>query len=250
MVLQGLAVGRETAKHLSAARVVPVLIEALASENSNVRRFAAFGLRRIGRKAAAAEKALHDGLRDSDPGARIAAAEAYWSVSGKADEPVRVLRAVIQPAGTWIIQMGAANALAEIGPAAKAAVPELIACLASDTRHVVASSAKALGGIGPDAASAVPALTTQLEKSDDQYTRVCLVRALWRINRSERTLPVLQDALTNSRDFMALSEAAEAIGEMGHQAAAAAPLLQPLVKDSSSHVRNAAAEALKHLERN
>ena len=47
---------------------------------------------------------------------------------------------------------------------------------------------------------------------------------------------------------MALSEATEAIGEMGYRAAA--PLLQPLVKDSSSFVRDAAAEALKHLERN
>ena len=79
--------------------------------------------------------------------------------------------------GNWTVQMWAADALAEIGPAAKAAVPELIACLKSDTRYVVTSSAKALGKIGPDAASAVPALTAQLESADDCYTRVCIARA-------------------------------------------------------------------------
>ncbi|MCY2990124.1 MAG: HEAT repeat domain-containing protein [Planctomycetota bacterium] len=227
----------------------PVLIETLGAKDSRTRRFAAIGLSGIGRKAVAAEKALYDGLRDSDPGARIAAAAAYWSVSGKADDPVRVLRSVLQTPDRWAAQMWAADALAEIGAAARPAVPELIACLKSDTRYVATSSAKALGKIGPDAVSAVPALTAQVEESDDHYTRVCMARALWRINRSARTLPALQDALTNSRDSMAVSEAARAFGEMGAQATGSVALLRPLLKDSNSFVRNAAAEALKQFDR-
>src|SRR5690606_33486373 len=112
------------------------------------------------------------GLYDSDPDARVAAAEAYWSVSGKADAPVRILRAAIQPSSTWFTRMGAANALAEIGPAAKAAIPELIACLKSNTQYVVTSSVAALGKMGPDAASTLPDLNTLLNDSDDHYTRV------------------------------------------------------------------------------
>ncbi len=226
----------------------PVLIEALGNRNAEMRRFAAYGLRRIGRKAVAAEKALHNGLRDSDLSARVAAAVAYWSVSGKADDAVRVLRSALQTTDYWAARMWAADALAEIGPAAKAAVPDLMACLKSDTRYVVTSSAKALGKIGPDAAAAVPGLTAQLEDSD-YYTRVCIAHALWRINRSDKSLPVLQDTLKNSRDFMAVSEAAEAIGEMGPQATGSAPLLVPLLKDSDSFVRDAAAKALKQIER-
>ena len=95
----------------------------------------------------------------------------------------------------------------------------------------------------------MPGLTVQLEDSDDHYTRVCIARALWRINRSEKSLPVLQDTLQNSRDFMAVSEAAEAIGEIGPQAKGSAPLLAPLLKDSDSSVRDAAAKALKQIER-
>lgn len=143
----------------------PVLIETLGDKDAQMRRFAALGLSGIGRKAAAAEKALRDGLHDSDPRARIAAATAYWSVGGKADEAVQVLRADLQASGNWTVQMWAAGGLAEIGPAAKAAVPELVACLKSDTRYVVSSSAEALGKIGPDAGSAVPALTNLLNCS-------------------------------------------------------------------------------------
>jgi HEAT repeat protein len=227
----------------------PVLIEALGNEDSEMRRFAAFGLSRIGRKAGAAEKALHHGLRDTDLGARIAAAEAYWSVSGKADEAVGALRSVLQTPSDWLVQMWAAGALAEIGPAAKAAVPELIAALKSDTRYVVSSSAEALGKIGPDAASAVPALAARLEQCDDDYIRVCLARALWRINRSERSLPLLRDALRDSRGFMAVSQAVEALGEMGPKAKESVPLLRSLLTYSDRPFRDSVAKALAQIEK-
>jgi HEAT repeat protein len=226
----------------------PALIEALGSRDPTMRRFAAYGLSRIGRKAAAAEKALHDRLSDSDPGARIAAAAAHWSVSGKSDEAMAVLRPILRATDNWHTRMWAADAVAEIGPAAKVAVPELIECLTSDTQYVVTSSTKALGKIGPDAASAIPALIEQLENSDNEYIRVCIARALWHINRSEKALPVLQDALKHSDDWMSISQAAEAIGEMGALGNSSAPLLGPLLKHSESLVREAAAKALTQLE--
>lgn len=226
----------------------PVLIDALGNEDCDMRRFAAFGLSRMGRKAGAAEKALRDGLRDRDLGARIAAARAYWSVSGKADEAVGALRSVLQAPHEWLVQMWAAGALAEIGPAAKAAVPELIACLKSDARYVVSSSAEALGKIGPDAASAVPALAAQLDECDDDYCRVCIAQALWRINRSERSLPLLQDVLRDPRDYMAISGAVEALGEMGPKAKESVPLLRSLLTYSDREFRDSVAKALKEIE--
>jgi HEAT repeat protein len=226
----------------------PVLIDALSNEDSTLPQFALYGLKGIGRKAAAAEKALHDRLSDTEPGVRIASAAAYYAVSGKTDDAVPVLQSALQIKDDWTAQMWAADALADIGPAAKAAVPELTACLKSDSRYAVTSSCEALGKIGPDATAAVPALTEQLQRSDDAYTRVCIARALWRINRSDKSLPVFEDAIKNSGDFMAVSEAAEAIGEMGPQAAGSAPLLKPLLKDSDPFVRKAAAKALKQIE--
>lgn len=227
---------------------VPVLIEALASDDARLRRYAARGLGRMGRAAAAAEIPLRDRLQDGDAGARIAAAAAYWHVAGDPEAPVRVLRSALKGSGNWQAQMRAADALAEVGPPARGAVPELVGCLNSDTRYVVTSAARALGKIGSDAGSAVPALTTRLDAEKDDYTRVSLARALWGIENSDKSLPILQAALANSRDFMALAAAAEAIGEMGPAAASAAPLLQPLLKDESSLVREAAAEALRRIE--
>ena len=223
----------------------PVLIEALGNADFQTRRSAAIGLGRIGRKAGAAERALHERLQDGDPRVRIAAAGALWSVSGKADAPVRVLRSVLQAPEEWPTTWAAADALAEIGPAARAAVPDLTACLASDTRYVVTSSATALGKIGPGAASAVPALTARLDDSDDHYTSICIARALWRINRSKRSEIVLLDTLKQSRDPMAVSEAAELVDEMDPQPKQAVPLLRSLLKDGDSSIRDAAAKALE-----
>ncbi len=228
---------------------VSALIKALENENPDMRRFAAFGIGHLGAKAVAAKEALRRGLRDEDRGARIAAAEALWSVSGKADEAVPVLRSILQASGGWLSQSRALDALAEIGPPAKAAVPELMEYLKSNDADVVTSSAAALGKIGPGSKSAIPALTARLKSSDNQYTRVCIAQALWRIDRYEESLQVLQDALKNSNDFMVLSEAAGAIGEMGQKATGSAELLAPLLKSTDSFVRDAAAKALKQLER-
>ena len=162
------ALGRIDVEGLS----VPVLIDKLAGRDAQMRRFAALGLSRMGRKASAAADMLYQGLRDPDQAARIAAAQAYWSVSGQADDAVRVLRSELAGSSDWKAQMWAADALAEIGPAAQAAVPELMARLSSDTRYVVTSSAEALGKIGPAAVPARPALTARLRDAGDFYTRV------------------------------------------------------------------------------
>lgn len=191
---------------------------------------------------------MHDRLTDGDPSVRVAVAEAYWSVSGKEDEAVQVLQSIIHTPTDGRVRMMAADALSELGPAAKAAVPDLIPCLKDDNRYVVASSAKALGRIGPGAAFAVPALTARLAECDDHYTRVSIAHAQWRISGFEQSPSIFEDALRNSRDFMAVSGAAQAVGEMGSRAGGMASLLRPLLKDSESSVRNAAKLALEKIK--
>jgi HEAT repeat protein len=187
-------------------------------------------------------------LKDNDPGARIAAAGAYWSVTGKSADPVRVLRDVLRVSDGWTTQMWAANELANIGPEASAAVDELIACLGSETEHVVTSAAGALGRIGPNAKAALPTLIVRLESSDDAHTRACVARALWQIDRWESSPGILQDLLAEGSNSMALSEGSKALGEMGAAAKAAVPLLRPLLMHGDSYVREAAAKALRQIE--
>ncbi len=63
----------------------------------------------------------------------------------------------------------AADALGKIGPAAKAAVPDLIEALKDEHENVRATVALALGGIGPEAKAAAPALKEALK---DEYELV------------------------------------------------------------------------------
>ncbi len=226
----------------------PALVEVLRGDDHRMRRFAAYGLGALGRNAAAAEKALHDALRDDDPSCRIAAAGAYWSVSGKAEEAVQVLRTELRATSDWTVQMPALGTLARIGPAAKAAVPEATACLDINTGYVATTAAEALGSIGLDAASAAPALAARMEAADDDYTRVSMAAALWRVSRSEKSLPVLDDVLATSQNPMALCKAAEIVGEMGPPAAAFVARLRPLLEAANASVREAAAAAIRQIE--
>lgn len=64
------------------------------------------------------------------------------------------------------INADAARALGAIGPAAKLAVPDLIAALQEKDVSLVAWAAWALGHMGPDGKSALPGLKALLESSD------------------------------------------------------------------------------------
>lgn len=233
----------------SQGSAAPVLIEALSSEDVSLRRSSAIGLGRIRSKAAAAKAALKQNLQDEDLGARVDAAEAYWLVGGESENAVDALRSVLRSSNSWIDDYSAADALAAIGPAAQAAVPDLIKCLRSENGSAVTSAAEALGKIGPGAASAVPALTEQLKKRDDLHVRIAISAALWHIAQSQDTLPLLRDTLQNSNDDQALEAAAKAIGDMGPAAADTGALLRPLLKSLDKFVRNAAATALEQIER-
>jgi len=73
----------------------------------------------------------------------------------------------------------ALNALTQLGPRARSAVPELVRMLQSD-RQNRGQAAWVLGRIGPDAASAVPALTAAL-RDPDHARRESAAQALGQI---------------------------------------------------------------------
>ncbi|UCE47353.1 MAG: HEAT repeat domain-containing protein [Phycisphaerales bacterium] len=110
----------------------------------------------------------------------------------------------------------AASILAEFGPAAKAAVDELIHALSDKTdADLRMYAARALGAIGPDAYKAVPALRRALSERSDFGSR--FVR----------------------------QEAARALGRIGPEAAGVAVNdLLVLLGDDDRYVRRAASNAL------
>jgi HEAT repeat protein len=145
----------------------------------------------------------------------------------------------------------AAEALGEIGSAARAAVPALVREIERPdaierpdrgqhagllSRYAV----KALGRIGPDAKAAVPALNRLLDREGGDDLDV--VMALGRIG----TPPVrkLLGTFLHEGD----SWAAEQLAWLGPKAREAAPALRAALKDGRAQVRVSAAVALAHVE--
>ncbi|MCZ7647468.1 MAG: HEAT repeat domain-containing protein [Planctomycetota bacterium] len=87
--------------------------------------------------------------------------------------------------------------LAEIGEAAKEAVPGLTAGLTSEDPHLRGWCARALGCIGPDAASAVPALIQALQDQVVGVQRLA-AEALGRIGPRARSALVGLRSLENA----------------------------------------------------
>jgi hypothetical protein len=105
-------------------------------------------------------------------------------------------------------------ALQAFGAAAAPAVPLLLAS------PLQAASATTLGRIGPAAADGLTALRAATT-SDDPDLVVAAAGALWRIERSPATLPLL----TTHLDGPAAAQAFSLLAAMGPAAAAAAPLV-------------------------
>lgn len=79
------------------------------------------------------------------------------------------------------VRMGAADALAKIGPDAKEGVPALTAALKDKSDMVWLEAAKALGAIGPDARTAVPALKVAAAKDEEEAVQKAAQDAIEKI---------------------------------------------------------------------
>ncbi|MBI4733162.1 MAG: HEAT repeat domain-containing protein [Chloroflexi bacterium] len=155
---------------------------------------------------------------------------------------VAILRQALTSA-FWSDRDNAADSLAEIGPDAAEAVPELINALSDVEDKVRIRAVTALRQIGPAAAEAVPALIGLLEDESLSYAHSSIIAAIGKIGPVETVLPTLVSALKDT-DAAVRETAAEALGAYGAAAAPAVPDLIPLLADEDVDVRKAAADAL------
>ena len=110
----------------------------------------------IGPDAKAAVPALTAAFKDTDPDVsdvRYASAGALVRMGVQTQAAMKVLIDAAQQGE----HQSAYDAIAAAGPAAKDAVPALIALIKDDNSPDRSGPAGALGGIGPDAKAAVPA---------------------------------------------------------------------------------------------
>jgi HEAT repeat protein len=257
------------------------LIAALRSDDKYVRSAAARGLAELDVDPAVAGPALVQALEDADPAVAGNALDALAALGPRVlDRAVPALsnpqrrhlalrlisrlgaqaKVAVPQIAELLSQSATSDAdrefqrelrivLAQMGPDASAAVPALIASLASDIPQIRNSSAYALGKIR--AAEAISPLR-QLESSDDPQSRMVAVWALLQVTPDDaqlvaRAVPMLVNALGSEQELVRL-EAANTLGDLGAPARSSLDALRPLLRDESQAVRDAAAAAIAKLE--
>ena len=164
-----------------------------------------------------------------------------WGPSRKKPSPLLLRRLTDEKAGK-----NAAEALAEIGPPARAAVPALVKAMNVSNKHALRLCAvKAVGRIGAEAREAIPSLIIALEGEGSGYVSPAAVDALVQIGPV--AVPALIKALRESKPAVRQA-ASEALGRLGPAAKAAVPALSEALKDSDFFVRAAAAFALWRID--
>jgi HEAT repeat protein len=176
-------------------------------------------------------------LKGTDPGVRKVAIEALGAIG----EPAVPALIPLCEKGPSEVREAAILALAQIGPAAKAAVPTLIHIALRDlTTNLCPVAIKALGEMGEPA---VGALITALKTYRPILQRAA-AQALGHMgSEAKEAIPALLDAMYSS-DEEVQRQVVEALGQIDPPAKQVYSFL-PKLKGRDVHDRRAAAEALR-----
>lgn len=197
---------------------VPALARSLKDPAWLVRCDTARALSRFGSEAEKAILPLSGALKDKDGLVRVAAALALWKIEGKTNRVVPVL-----------IQTLKAEDAASYAPAA---------------------AAEALGEIGPPARAAVPALSAAL-KHNSRGLRIAAAGALWKITRKAQPAVAVFIRALQDRDSLEdpdTGRVLDVLGAMGLQAREAVPALLAVRKQGGSYFQERVATILKKID--
>ena len=198
---------------IGAQSAVTDLRRALKDKQWIMRKKAALALGKIGDESSV--DVLVNTLRDEDEEVRKAAVVALQNIGGTT--AVQALTDVISSIYVqYQVQYNAALALRELGPAAKPAVPALIAVLADKKSRIRDVAIWALMGIGPEASEAIPALTDLLYDSEEDWDiRYCAAEALEKI-KGEESVPSEKRPFGDIRDLPVESRIIELVKRVKH----------------------------------
>lgn len=142
---------------------IAVLGDALKDREPRVRQAAARALARIGPGARTATTALVEGLKYADDPVRLTFIEALGAIGDEKAVP-----ALIETLQTSTLRLTAAEALGNIGPAARKAVPALVEGLSDKDRNFRWSCAVSLARIGGPGTGAAVRVFVETFKGGDE----------------------------------------------------------------------------------
>jgi serine/threonine protein kinase/HEAT repeat protein len=260
---------------LPVPEAIPVLAAALKDNDPAVRKDVVIALGNLGPQARGAAPDLLAKLKDSDADVRKNAVQAVSKVGVEGKGSVPILIELLKDSRVETRRAGAAL-LAKLGPDGKEAAPALAAALRDPDRQIRRSVLDALGQLGADAKPAVPALRDVLRDQDKTLQqsaidvlaqlgpaakeavpdlidlleapllREAAVTALGKIGKP--AVAALKNALGSSSVGIRVG-ACMALGEIGPDAKEALLVLSGLQRDSEPTVRDAAATAMRKVQR-
>ena len=212
--------------------VVPALLHALGDDEADYN--AACGLAAISLKDKSIVPALIQILTSKKAPASYWAVVALEKIGPEDTQEATPLLIEELANSSSDMRCEAAQAVAGIGPDAKAAVPKLIELLAEKDSWTCKCATIALGRIGPEARAAIPALLERF--SADKDYQIDTGRALWKIDPA-RSFDVVTATVAfirsqrnpngpNKGMYNDFFSAIELLGEIGPDAKAALPLLR------------------------
>jgi HEAT repeat protein len=207
-----------------AKAAIPALLRAVQDRDIQFRCRAMHALGKVGAGHEVVIRTLAKMLLEDKTGpGRQASAEALRQMGPKAKLAIPSLRRVLQEKSEWSRE-AAIRVLAAIGPDAVPALTEAVQ-VPRDRDWVV----RAFAQMGPRAATAVSPLQEMLEKSKDVDVRLTVVQVL-RIIGPE-AVPALVRALRRDADLGVRRQAAYALGTIGRDAEPAIPDLMEALRD-------------------
>ena len=261
-----------------AAVAVPKLAALLADDRPKIRAYAAYALGRIGKPASATVDRLIELAFDEDAVVRRSALRALRQIDPPQEKAmplvIKMLEqgdiSVIIPALQSLAEQGkeavprlraalkheqaqywACLVLAEIGPDAVEAVPEIQEVLKAGNPDTRMEALVALGEIGPGAKSAIPAVVALAENDEFQHVRYAAVYALGKIGGSDAATESLRKGMRSDDEFLkTISSWALARTNPTDKAlvAEAVGLIVNAFQSDDVHVRQAAARAMVEFE--
>jgi HEAT repeat protein len=221
------------------------LIRVLANDgDAQTRAEAASSLGDIGREEyfknarSTADALAKAALSDTAASVRESAVLALGQLAGKAAGQGDVLAKSITD-NSSTVRWRAMEAIAKIGPACKAAVPNLIEILNQPDDRVAMGdthyyACAALAAIGPDSVSAIPSLLPVLKEPRNAQEAARALGAMG--SQASQAVPGLI-ALLHSSDYEERNVAAVALGNIGPAASAALPDLKKAADDTRNRSR-------------
>jgi HEAT repeat protein/S1-C subfamily serine protease len=221
------------------------LIKKLSDDDFGKRVQAAQSLGELGDGARLAFSSLFDALKDRNKLVQRAAAAALEKIPPHKDDLAMLREACKNSKEPALVRTQAALALAQLGPDAHAALPDLLAQLKDSDESVRQAALKAVVAIGPEAKD-VPALSEGLSSTSVEV-RTLTMQALARLGAAAKdAVPALKTALKDSDKAIRI-QAVQTLEAVGPAAKDAVPALEEALKDSDRNVGMASARALLKL---